>query len=159
MPRALPEALIEGLVWDAMERRYNTFDELVAYSARVASAVGVMMCVIMRQRDSNVLARACDLGVAMQLTNIARDIGEDAREGRLYIPLNWMKEVGVNPNSFLKVPAPTPEIRELAHRLLSKAKFYINAQNLGSFATKSCQASHVFCTSHLRSNWTGNSKQ
>ncbi len=75
MPRALPEALIEGLVWDAMERRYNTFDELVAYSARVASAVGVMMCVIMRQRDSNVLARACDLGVAMQLTNIARDIG------------------------------------------------------------------------------------
>ena len=70
MPRALPEALIEGLVWDAMERRYNTLDELVAYSARVASAVGVMMCVIMRQRDSNVLARACDLGVAMQLTNI-----------------------------------------------------------------------------------------
>ena len=134
MPRALPEALIEGLVWDAMERRYNTFDELVAYSARVASAVGVMMCVIMRQRDSNVLARACDLGVAMQLTNIARDIGEDAREGRLYIPLNWMKEVGVNPNSFLTVPAPTPEIRELTHRLLSKAEILYQRSESGIVA-------------------------
>ena len=107
----------------------------------------------------NVLARACDLGVAMQLTNIARDIGEDAREGRLYIPLNWMKEVGVNPNSFLKAPAPTPEIRELAHRLLSKAEILYQRSRSGSFAYQSCQASHVFCASHLRSNWTGNSKQ
>ena len=57
----------------------------------------------------NVLARACDLGVAMQLTNIARDIGEDAREGRLYIPLNWMKEVGVNPNSFLRLLLQHPK--------------------------------------------------
>ena len=88
MPRALPEALIEGLVWDAMERRYQTFDERVAYSARVASSVGVMMCVIMRQRDSNVLSRACDLGSAMTLTNIDGDIGEEARTGRMYIPLH-----------------------------------------------------------------------
>ena len=68
MPRELPEALLEGLAWDGMERRYATLSDLRAYSARVASAVGAMMCVLMRVRDPNALARACDLGVAMQLT-------------------------------------------------------------------------------------------
>jgi phytoene synthase len=82
MPRALPEALLEGLAWDATERRYEALEELYGYSARVASAVGAMMCVLMGVRDENALARACDLGVAMQLTNIARDVGEDARERR-----------------------------------------------------------------------------
>ncbi|MEM6906172.1 MAG: squalene/phytoene synthase family protein, partial [Pseudomonadota bacterium] len=76
MPRALPEALIDGLAWDAEARRYRTLPELRAYAARVASAVGAMMCVLMGVRDWDALARACDLGVAMQLTNIARDIGE-----------------------------------------------------------------------------------
>ena len=79
MPRALPEALLEGLAWDAMERRYASLSDLTAYSARVASAVGAMMCVLMRVRDKHALARACNLGAAMQFTNIARDVGEDAR--------------------------------------------------------------------------------
>ena len=149
MPRALPEALIEGLVWDAMERRYQTFDELVAYSARVASSVGVMMCVIMRQRDSNVLARACDLGVAMQLTNIARDIGEDAREGRLYIPLNWMKEVGVNPKLFLQSPTPTPEIRSLAHRLLAKAETLYQRSESGLVCLPKAVRPAMFSARHI----------
>ena len=86
MPRALPDALLEGLAWDAMGRKYETLSELFDYSARVASAVGVMMCVLMRVRDPHALARACDLGVAMQLTNIARDIGEDALEKRISGP-------------------------------------------------------------------------
>ena len=149
MPKALPEALIEGLVWDAMERRYKTFEELVAYSARVASAVGVMMCVIMRQRDSNVLARACDLGVAMQLTNIARDIGEDARERRLYIPLNWMNEVGVNPKLFLEAPAPTPEIRGLAHRLLSKAEILYQRSESGIVCLPRTVRPAMFSARHI----------
>lgn len=121
MPRALPEALIEGLVWDAMEKQYQTFDDLVAYAARVASAVGAMMCVIMRARDANVLARACDLGVAMQLTNIARDIGEDAREGRLYIPLDWLDAEGVDRQELMRNPAATPEMRRIARQLLAQA--------------------------------------
>ncbi|MDA0962938.1 MAG: squalene/phytoene synthase family protein, partial [Proteobacteria bacterium] len=76
MPRALPDALLEGLAWDAEGRRYSDISGLYAYSARVASAVGVMMTVLMRVRDADALARACDLGVAMQLTNIARDVRE-----------------------------------------------------------------------------------
>jgi phytoene synthase len=70
--------------------------DLRAYSARVASAVGAMMCVLMGVRDPHALARACDLGVAMQLTNIARDVGEDARAGRLYLPTDWLEEEGID---------------------------------------------------------------
>jgi phytoene synthase len=121
MPRALPEALLEGLAWDAMERRYASLSDLRAYSARVAAAVGAMMCVLMRVRDPNALARACDLGVAMQLTNIARDVGEDAREGRLYLPTDWMVEAGVPPEDFLRDPQATPEVRAMVRRLLREA--------------------------------------
>lgn len=121
MPRALPEALLEGLAWDGMERRYASLSDLRAYSARVASAVGAMMCVLMGVRDPNALARACDLGVAMQLTNIARDVGEDARAGRLYLPTDWLAEAGIDPEAFLADPRATPEIRRMVRRLLAEA--------------------------------------
>jgi len=121
MPRALPEALIEGLAWDAEGRRYRTLCDLRAYGARVAAAVGTMMCVLMGVRDRDALARACDLGVAMQLTNIARDVGEDAREGRLFLPLDWLAEAGIAPDAFLADPRPTPEIAEITRRLLVEA--------------------------------------
>ncbi len=121
MPRALPEALLEGLAWDAMERRYASLSELRDYSARVASAVGAMMCVLMRVRDRDALARACDLGVAMQLTNIARDVGEDAREGRLYLPLEWLDEMDIDVDRFLANPQMCPELKVLSKRLLTEA--------------------------------------
>lgn len=122
MPRALPEALLEGLAWDAEERRYATLSDVRAYSARVASAVGAMMAVLMRVRDPDALARACDLGVAMQLTNIARDVGEDARAGRIYLPLDWLDEAGIDPDAFMADPHPTPEIRRVTRRLLDEAR-------------------------------------
>ena len=100
MPRALPDALLEGLAWDAAERKYDSLSSVRDYSARVASAVGAMMCVLMRVRNPDALARACDLGVAMQLTNIARDVGEDARMGRIYLPLDWLTEAGIDPVHF-----------------------------------------------------------
>ncbi|MDU8942434.1 15-cis-phytoene synthase [Ovoidimarina sediminis] len=129
MPRALPEALLEGLAWDAMGRQYETLSELYDYSARVAAAVGAMMTVLMKVRDRNALSRACDLGVAMQLTNIARDVGEDARERRLYLPLQWMEEIGVAPEAFFADPLPGPEIRGLVRRLLRDAdRLYYRAE-------------------------------
>ena len=121
MPRALPEALLEGLAWDARGDRYNNLSGVRDYSARVAAAVGAMMCVLMRVRDANALSRACDLGVAMQLTNIARDVGEDARARRIYLPLGWFDEAGVDPDAFLAEPLPTPEIRRMVARLLAEA--------------------------------------
>ncbi|MGB3406853.1 MAG: phytoene/squalene synthase family protein [Jannaschia sp.] len=121
MPRALPEALLEGLAWDAQGRTYDDLSALRSYCARVASAVGAMMCVLMRVRDGDALARACDLGVAMQLTNIARDVGEDARAGRLYLPVEWFAEAGLEPEAFLRDPVATPAIRDMTRRLLAEA--------------------------------------
>ena len=129
MPRALPDALLEGLAWDAQGRQYETLSGVFDYSARVAAAVGVMMSVLMGTRDANALARAADLGVAMQLTNIARDIGEDARAGRLYLPLNWMYEAGINPRTFFADPVPDARIRGMARRLLRTAhRLYVRAE-------------------------------
>ena len=119
MPRALPEALLEGLAWDAAGRRYDDLSGLLDYAARVAGAVGAMMAVVMGARDA--VARACDLGVAMQLTNIARDVGEDARAGRLYLPQQWLIEAGIEPNSFLVDPRPSAALRDVVARLLSVA--------------------------------------
>ena len=121
IPRALPEALLEGLAWDAEDRRFEEFDDLLNYAARVAGTVGVMMTLIMGVRDPQTLARACDLGVAMQLTNIARDVGEDARNGRLYLPLRWLREAGVDPDAFLEAPAPGDALRAVIARLLREA--------------------------------------
>ena len=121
MPRALPDALLEGLAWDAQERRYQTLSGVFDYSARVAAAVGAMMSVLMGVRDADALARACDLGVAMQLTNIARDVGEDARAGRIYLPIAWLEEVGLEPEAFLADPTPDDRVRGLVRRLLAEA--------------------------------------
>jgi len=121
IPEALPRALLEGLAWDAAGRRYATLSELAAYAARVASAVGAMMTLIMGVRDPGVLARACDLGVAMQFTNIARDVGEDARAGRLYLPLDWLAQVGIDPDAILADPRATPALTQVVARLLAAA--------------------------------------
>ena len=129
MPKALPEALLEGLAWDAMGRRYATLEELHAYGARVASAVGVMMAVIMGVRDAHALARACDVGVAMQLTNIARDVGEDARAHRLYLPTEWMEGAGIDARAFFREPLPTAPVRRMVRRLLAEAhRLYVRGQ-------------------------------
>jgi phytoene synthase len=129
MPRALPDALLEGLAWDAEERRYQSLSGVFDYSARVASSVGAMMTVLMGVRDPDALARACDLGVAMQLTNIARDVGEDALEGRLYLPLDWLEEAGIDPGAFLADPRPRKLIRLLTKRLVMEAnRLYFRAE-------------------------------
>ncbi|MBA4350336.1 MAG: phytoene synthase [Rhodobacter sp.] len=129
MPRALPEALLEGFAWDATERRYEDLSGVLDYSARVAAAVGAMMCVLMRVRDGDALARACDLGLAMQLTNIARDVGEDARAGRLYLPMAWLLDEGIDPDTFLSNPRAYPGVARATLRLLDEAeRLYLRAE-------------------------------
>ncbi|AWD20827.1 15-cis-phytoene synthase [Fuscovulum blasticum] len=122
MPRELPDALLEGMAWDATGRRYDTLSGVLDYSARVAAVVGVMMCVLMRVREADALARACDLGLAMQLSNIARDVGEDARAGRVYLPLDWLAEEGITPDTLFALREPTPGLRRVVRRLLAQAR-------------------------------------
>ncbi|MBS0529653.1 MAG: phytoene/squalene synthase family protein [Proteobacteria bacterium] len=131
IPRALPEALLEGLAWDAEVRRYETLHDVSAYAARVAGSVGAMMTLVMGQRAPDIVARACDLGVAMQLTNIARDVGEDARAGRLYLPLRWLREAGIDPEAWLANPVFTPEIAAIVQRLLDAADALYARATLG----------------------------
>ncbi|MES2423695.1 MAG: phytoene/squalene synthase family protein [Pseudomonadota bacterium] len=121
IPQALPEALLEGFAWDADGRRYDTLDQLHAYAARVAGSVGAMMALLMGVRSADGLARACDLGVAMQLSNIARDVGEDARMGRLYLPRAWMRDAGLDPDIWLAQPRFSPALGQVVQRLLDAA--------------------------------------
>jgi 15-cis-phytoene synthase len=121
IPRALLDALLDGFVWDTSGRRYETLDDVQAYGARVAGTVGAMMALVMGARDAAALARACELGVAMQLTNIARDVGEDARNGRLYLPRSWLREVGIDPDAWLAAPRFDAAIGRVIQRLLDAA--------------------------------------
>jgi phytoene synthase len=131
IPRALPESLLEGFAWDAENRRYEDIYALHAYAARVAGTVGVMMAVLMGVRAPGALARACDLGIAMQLTNIARDVGEDAREGRLYLPLSWLHAEGIDPDAFLGKPVFTPALGRVIRRVLETAETLYARGSLG----------------------------
>ena len=148
MPRALPEALLEGLAWDAEGRRCATLGDLRAYAARVAAAVGAMMCVLMEVRDRDALARACDLGVAMQLTNIARDVGEDARAGRLYLPLDWLAEAGIDAEAFLAAPRATPALRGLVRRLLHEARGLYDRSEAGVAALPASARPGILAARH-----------
>lgn len=121
IPRELPEALLEGFAWDAQGRRYSTLEDLHAYAARVAGSVGAMMAIVMETHDAVALARAAELGVAMQLTNIARDVGADALLGRIYLPLDWVEQAGLDPDAWLANPRFTPAIGMLVSRLLAEA--------------------------------------
>jgi len=121
IPRLMLDALLEGFVWDADGRRYDTLSDVHAYGARVAGTVGAMMALVMGVRSPAALARACELGVAMQLTNIARDVGEDARNGRLYLPRRWLAEAGVDADTWLRDPVFTPAIAGVVRRLLQSA--------------------------------------
>jgi phytoene synthase len=125
------DALLEGLAWDVQGRRYENLSQVYDYSARVAGSVGVMMALLMGVRAPELTARACDLGVAMQLTNIARDVGEDARAGRLYLPADWLREEGIDPDDWLERPRFDAALQRVVRRLLTAAERLYAQADLG----------------------------
>jgi phytoene synthase len=131
IPQSFPAALLEGFEWDAANRRYDNLPALRGYAVRVAGTVGAMMAMIMNVRDRALIARACDLGVAMQLTNIARDVGEDARLGRLYLPLDWLREAGIDPDGWLARPVFSRDLSRVIDRLLGAADALYRRADLG----------------------------
>ena len=86
IPKYYPQELLEGMLMDVEETQYDTLEQLYLYCFRVASVVGLMMCHILKIRDESSLKNAAHLGVAMQLTNICRDVSEDWGRSRLYLP-------------------------------------------------------------------------
>lgn len=90
LPREYPGELLAGMAMDAAGQRYKTLDDLLLYCHRVAGVVGLMMCHAMGVADDRAAVHAGHLGIAMQLTNIARDVAEDWANGRLYLPTDWL---------------------------------------------------------------------
>ena len=140
IPRAAPNALLDGFEMDLRGRRYETLGEVKEYATGVAASVGVMMAMAMGARSAQALARAVDLGIAMQLTNIARDIGEDARNGRLYLPRDWLDEAGIDPAVFLASPRFTPALGAVVRRLLDEAEIHYRRGHAGiALLPRQCQ--------------------
>jgi phytoene synthase len=122
--------LIEGMAMDARGTRYNSLKELLLYCYRVAGTVGLMMSHVMGLRDESALKHAADLGIGMQLTNIARDIIEDAAMGRIYLPLSWLQEAQI-PAAEVAAPEYREKLAMLSLRLLREADRYYRSGDAG----------------------------
>jgi phytoene synthase len=121
---------LAGFAMDVNQREYHSIEDTLEYCYHVAGVVGLMMAQIMGVRDEETLDRACDLGLAFQLTNIARDIIEDASVGRCYLPAQWLNEVGI-PADRLAEPQYRPAVAVLAQRLVDMAEPYYESANAG----------------------------
>ncbi|MEE2937633.1 MAG: phytoene/squalene synthase family protein [Planctomycetota bacterium] len=108
-----PAALIDGMEMDLDLTQIETEHELMCYCYRAAGVVGLMMCEIFRVNDPRALQHAKSLGIAMQLTNIARDVREDSLRGRCYLPKNWLPR-GVTASSQNEVQIAVKRILDLA---------------------------------------------
>jgi 15-cis-phytoene synthase len=129
LPPSLPLAHLDGFRMDVEGRRYESLEDLLAYCWGVAGVVGVMMARVMGVQDRDTLDRAADLGLAFQLTNIARDVAEDARAGRIYLPVSWLRGAGVPPSSDgILDPEHAAAVSAVAARLVAEAEpFYASA--------------------------------
>lgn len=132
LPAQWPLDLIDGFAMDVDHRRYRTIEDVMAYCWHVAGVVGVMMARVMGVTDPEVLRRAQDLGLAFQLTNIARDVVEDAAHGRVYLPADWLVEAGVEPTAAAVAdPANRAKVHAVTTRLLQLAEPYYDSARDG----------------------------
>ena len=123
LPLRYPLDHLAGFRMDVQGREYTTLPELLEYCYHVAGVVGIMMAAVMDVRAPATLDRACDLGLAFQLTNIARDVVEDARVGRIYLPRQWLVEAGLSPSS-IGQPKHRLALAGVVARLLEAAEPY-----------------------------------
>ncbi|ATY34679.1 phytoene synthase [Sphingomonas psychrotolerans] len=123
MPHRLVWDVVEGFTLDAAGWRPSTEADLLRYCYHVAGAVGCMMAVVMgiSPDDDSVLDRACDLGLAFQLANIARDVGEDAAAGRCYLPEDWLAEAAIPRDRLME---DRVKLAALTRRLTDRAAEY-----------------------------------
>jgi 15-cis-phytoene synthase len=128
IPRVLLDALVEGFSWDASGRRYATVSGLLDYCARVSAAPGMALCLLMGVRKRSVLERSCDLSIAIQLTRVVRDVGAQARRGRVYLPLEWLEEAGADVDAWLEAPRASQPILDVIRRVRKTAdSFFLRA--------------------------------
>jgi phytoene synthase len=133
MPHAFARDLIAGFALDARDWRPRSEADLYKYCYHVAGVVGCMMAVAMGvdPDDQDTLDRACDLGMAFQLANIARDIEEDDRVGRAYVPEDWFVEMDIPPGQHMKPPF-RPRLAVLARRMADRAAAFEASARVGT---------------------------
>lgn len=130
IPDRHPLDLIAGFEMDAEERTYETIEDTLEYCYHVAGVVGVMMAMVMGARDRNVLLHAADLGLAFQMTNIARDVVPDHATGRVYLPSQWLDEAGLD-RTTMALPENRKALFSVADRLLRTAEPYYHSAAAG----------------------------
>jgi phytoene synthase len=141
IPERYPLELLTGFAMDVRRQRCERLDDLLLYCYHVAGVVGLMMAHVMGTRDPRALQRAADLGIALQLTNVARDVLDDARVQRVYLPLDWLAQAGV-PVEQLAEPAHRAALFGVVARLLDEAeRYYVSGdQGLPSLSFRSAWA-------------------
>lgn len=129
----MAEDVIAGFALDAQDWRPRSEADMMRYCFHVAGAVGVMMAVVMgvSPKDQEMLDRACDLGLAFQLSNIARDILEDDAAGRCYLPVEWLVEQDIEPGQHTK-PHHREELAEMAAHLVALVEKHEAAARVGA---------------------------
>lgn len=128
IPREALTAIVDGVAMDLDGTAYETEDELFPYCHRVASAVGLAAIEIFGYTDPSARRYATKLGIALQLTNIMRDVGSDARAGRVYVPAEDLRRFGVTPDD-LRAGLYTDAFRFLmAHQAARARRFYREAR-------------------------------
>jgi phytoene synthase len=135
---------LAGFGMDVDAVHYETFEDTLRYCYHVAGVVGLMMAQIMGAQDPQVLERACDLGLAFQLTNIARDIVDDARIARCYLPAQWLREAGI-PQEELALPRHRVALAKVAARLVDRAEPYYDSA-LGGVAALPLRSAWAIAT-------------
>ena len=123
IPIAYPLDLLNGVAMDVQQTRYKTFDELSLFCYRVAAVVGLMMIYVLGYKNERAFRYAKQLGIAMQLTNILRDVKEDKEMGRIYIPQTDLAQFGVTEQDILDEKM-TPQLRALIKFQIERADQY-----------------------------------
>lgn len=130
IPRRYPLELLEGFAMDVRGERYRTLADTVRYCYHVAGTVGAMMAGAMGVSDPAIVRRGIHLGIALQLTNIARDVADDARVGRLYLPAEWLEAAGVAPEPAAVLDGGE-RLATVVLRLLDAAEPYYESAGAG----------------------------
>ena len=116
--------IIDGMEMDLSQNRYLDFAALEQYCHRVAGVVGLLAASIFGYRDERTLAYAHTLGLAFQLTNIIRDVGEDSRKGRIYLPLSELQQFGVSAADILHARHSENFARLMAFQIERAERYY-----------------------------------
>ena len=127
LPEAHLQLVIDGMAMDLEQTRYLDFATLERYCHRVAGVVGLMSAAIFGYTDPATLGYARDLGIAFQLTNICRDVGEDARRGRIYLPHEDLTRFGVPPSALLRAEYGESFVKLMAFEVDRAREWYARA--------------------------------